>query len=239
MMSRYRHGATVLLVLTSTFSFIDAVALPSFSKRFPFFRSKRQSAYTPLIFFTVPPGLSAECDAMEKVVRGVEKDLGVVVQRLDILRDPASEAVLNAILSPQGASVTPPLLYHRESRQTIHVSPPVTTTKSASGNAGDSSAKAASASRRTIAIDPDRVRAWAKGRYLAPSKAETMTGTAIIAPQGTMIDRGDDNADDLDAEMMEQAEQLTDMSLTPEQRLGKRRMEERTRAKAATATSNS
>jgi hypothetical protein len=238
MMSRYRQGATVLLVFTYTLSTIDAAALPSFSKRFPFFRSKR-SAYTPLIFFTVPPGLSAECDAMEKVVRRVEKDLGVVVERLDILRDPASEAVLNAILSPQGASVTPPLLYHRESRQTIHVPPPMTTAKSASGNAGDASAKAAAASKRTIPIDPDRVRAWAKGRYLAPSKAETMTGTATMAPRGTMIDRGDDNADNLDAEMMEQAEQLADMSLTPEQRLGKRRMEERTRAKAAKATSNS
>ena len=119
--------------------------------RLPFFGKKK---YTPLLFFKVPPGLIPECDAMEVTVREVEKELGVRVERLDILRDPSAEAAL-ALLTQR----TPPFLYHRESCQVVHVA-----------RRGESSA-----ADMPVAIEKSRVRAWAKGRLLQAKKDATGT----------------------------------------------------------------
>jgi hypothetical protein len=83
-------------------------------------------------------------DAMEKVVREVEKDLGVRVERMDVARDMAAER-LYGLLSQQ----LPPLLYNRESKQIVQmkINP--------------------DEEKPNVRVDKDRVRAWAKGRRLA------------------------------------------------------------------------
>ncbi len=78
-----------------------------------------QKKYTPLIMFKVPKGTSEESDAMEKVVRGVEKDLGVKVQRLDILRDRFARNLYEKIDEIEFRGKIP-LLYNRESLQSIY-----------------------------------------------------------------------------------------------------------------------
>ena len=108
----------------------------------------RKKKYTPLVFFKTPPGLIPECDAMERTVREVEKELSVRVERLDILRDPAAEAAL-ALLTQR----TPPFLYHRESCQVVHMAPSDSTKKDL-----------------PVHVDKARVRAWAKGRLLQAQK---------------------------------------------------------------------
>jgi hypothetical protein len=167
--------------------------------RLPFLKKK----YTPLLFFKVPPGLIPECDAMEKCVRDVELELGVRVERLDILRDPSAEAVL-ALLTQK----TPPFLYHRESCQVVHVTP----------SSGDSSK-----ADMPIAIDKQRVRAWAKGRLLQARREASgkKSATPVVVSQ-------EDNS-------ISQDDLLEDMALTPEQLKGKQLIRERTEAKSKDA----
>ena len=93
--------------------------------------------YTPLVMFIVPKGTIEECDEMEKIVTTVEKELNTKVQRLDILRDRFARNLYEKIDEIEFKG-TLPLLYHRESRQSIY--------------GLDSKA---------------RVRAWAKGRWLS------------------------------------------------------------------------
>jgi hypothetical protein len=129
------------IFLLSTLSIAQSIHLPRFKSikiRLP----RKKPSYTPLLFFKVPPGLSPPCDELELLVKKVEKDLGVHVERLDILRDPAAEALLTLLTRKM-----PPLLYHRESCQTISVS---------------------TGSR----ISPDQVRAWAQGRLVTPMRVE-------------------------------------------------------------------
>ena len=159
--------------------------------RLPFFGKKE---YTPLVFFTVPKGLIPENDAVEKAVKDIEKELGVRVERLDILRTPSAEGAMSLLTSK-----SPPFLYHRESCQTVHI-PPTT---------GEASA----ASVPTY-VDKDRLRAWAKGRYLSPQLAKSkVKPPQVISQEGTAMD---------------QEELLEDMSLTPLQRKGKEAIKERT-----------
>lgn len=172
--------------------------------RIPFL-SKRQKKYTPLVFFTVPKGLIAECDELEKVVSQVEKDLGVRVERLDVLRDPAAEATLHML-----SRRPPPLLYHRESCQTVHV-PIVDPDK----RGADSSTPAAPV------IDKARVRAWAKGRFLAPPGVKL----GQVKSKAPVLITKDDNA-------LDQEELMKDATLTPVQLKGKEAMKARTAEKA-------
>ena len=57
---------------------------------------------------------------MEDAVRQVERELDVRVERMDILRQPANEALLQLITQQQR---TAPFLYHRESCQSVHLTP--------------------------------------------------------------------------------------------------------------------
>lgn len=103
-----------------------------------FFKNPFEKKYTPLIMFKVPKGTIPECDDMEEVVKSVEKDLNVKVEKMDILRDRFARNLYEKIdeIEFQGKV---PLLYNRESRQMIY---------------GCDSKQ--------------RVRAWAKGRLLSP-----------------------------------------------------------------------
>jgi hypothetical protein len=154
--------------------------------------------YTPLVFFKVPPGLIPECDAMEECVSQVEKELGVRVERLDILRDSSAEAAL-AMLTQK----TPPFLYNRESCQVV-------STSARPGEKIDPNL--------AVKVDNDRVRAWAKGRFLPPKKSAQKIGAPVVLSQD---DKG-----------MDQDELLEDQSLTPLQRKGKEAIKERTEEKA-------
>lgn len=130
---------SLVLMMMMTLELASGVRIPFLSKK-----------YTPLVFFKVPPGLIPECDAMEKAVSQVEKELGVRVERLDVLREPASEAVLTLLTAR-----TPPFLYNRESCQTVHITPTTGGGKS----------------KTPVFVDKARIRAWAKGRYLPPASA--------------------------------------------------------------------
>eukprot|EP01082_Thalassiosira_pseudonana_P011484 g10578.t1 g10578 contig4:2140361-2141068(+) len=117
----------------------------------PSFMTKR-SHYTPLLFFKVPSGTLPECDDMEKLIKTIEKENGVQVQRLDIMRDRAAKKLYEKLV--EGNLRSPfPLLYHRESLQRVY------------GLA-----------------DKDLVRSWSKGRLLpdqnANEKAVTVLGGA-------------------------------------------------------------
>jgi hypothetical protein len=163
-------------------------------------QQQQQKDYTPLVFFTVPRGLFPENDALEASVQEVEQELGVRVERLDILKNPAAEAALAALTSK-----SPPFLYHRESCQHVHLQP-------ATGEASASSAKPY--------VDKERVRAWAKGRFLTSPAASR---GAKVKPPTVLVQ---------DETAMEQEELLEDLTLTPLQLKGKEAIRERTEAKS-------
>lgn len=144
----------LILVLTIHTNHCMGVHIPSFLKK---------KEYTPLVFFTTPPGIIDGCDAMEKVVRQVEKELGVRVERLDILRDPKAEAAL-ALLTRR----PPPFLYHRESCQVV-------TLPSLDG-------KQTTKDMPTF-VDKERVRAWAKGRHLPAQQTPGTVNTPVVLAQ--------------------------------------------------------
>ena len=169
------------LILACLLAFATAIKIPF-----------RKQKYTPLVFFKVPPGILPESDALELSVRELEKELGVRVERLDILRDPAAEAVL-AMLTQK----SPPFLYHRESCQVIHMPPK-------SGKSDQD---------MPMVIDKTRLRAWAKGRVVPSARATAKVSTPLVLS-------GEDNS-------ISQEELLEDMTLTPNQRKGKKMMEER------------
>ena len=151
----------VFLLLTT----IDSSAQAATMIRIPFLSSSnKKNKYTPLVFFKVPPGLIPECDAMERTVQEVEKELGVRVERLDILRDPAAEAAM-ALLTQR----TPPFLYHRESCQIV-------TTVSPEG-AGKA-----------------RVRAWAKGRLLQARRVGMLPSGGTKKAKAPVVLSQEDNA---------------------------------------------
>jgi hypothetical protein len=171
----------------------------------------QKNKYTPLVFFRVPLGSIPECDEMERVVRQVERELGVRVERLDVARDPSVEATLNLLTQH-----SPPYLYHRESLQTIYVRDPMDNGKNINQEEG---------SIAMPKIDKDRVRAWAKGRYLPPPGIKFGMSSSKNAP---LLIAKEDNAMDQD-----ELEAMKDMSLTPEQLQGKQAMKERTAKRTA------
>jgi len=90
--------------------------------KLPFLRSKE---YTPLVFFTSKKGECSKCDAAEKQIKDVEKQLNVKVQRIRVGRyelgpDQAGEELFKMISAQMNQ---PPFLYHRESRQVIKCVP--------------------------------------------------------------------------------------------------------------------
>ncbi|KAG7370969.1 hypothetical protein IV203_019539 [Nitzschia inconspicua] len=181
----------------------------------PFLPSRKR--YTPLVFFKVPQGSIPECDEMEVVVKQVERELGVHVERLDVARDPTAQATLNLLTQH-----SPPYLYHRESLQSIFVQQDPLEKKShkkKSNDDDDDNAKAV-----VPKIDKDRVRAWAKGRYLPPPGVKFGMSASKKAP---VVVSQEDNAMD-----QEELEAIKDMSLTPEQLEGKQAMEKRTAKRA-------
>jgi len=114
---------------------------------------RKKPKYTPLLFFKLPKGQLEACDEMEKVVSEIEKDLGVTVQRFDILRDRFARNLYEKIDEIEFVGDIP-LLYHRESRQSIYGTD-----------------------------DKARVRAWAKGRWLTPKNDNDPIGDAILSPE--------------------------------------------------------
>ena len=167
--------------------------------RWPFSNKQQSKSYTPLVFFTIPPGNLPQVDAMEKAVRQIEKELHVKVERLDLARNPANEAVLATVTNRYRV----PVLYHRESRE-FYAFP---ATKDASV---------------VPPLDMNALRAWAKGRFISrtpfATQAASAMGTQVQKPTVlTSEDKGVDQ-DDL----------LEDLTLTPQQREGKKAMQERT-----------
>jgi hypothetical protein len=139
------------------------------SLKIPFLSKKKE--YTPLLFFTVPKDNIPECDEMEKVVSEVEKELGVHVERLDILKDANAEATLSVLTTRR-----PPYLYNRESLQKVY-----------SPGVSDGAKNAASSP-----IDKERVISWAKGRFL-PAQTMTIKSKAptVLVQQDNAIDQAD------------------------------------------------
>jgi len=104
----------------------------------------KKSQYTPLLFFKMPN--SATTDEMEKIISSVEKDLNVEVERFDVLRDRFARSLYQKIDEIEFVGEVP-LLYHRESRQSIYG-----------------------------IDDKARVKAWAMGRWLTPKDEDTNVG---------------------------------------------------------------
>ncbi|KAL7566221.1 hypothetical protein ACA910_011289 [Epithemia clementina (nom. ined.)] len=183
---------------------------------------QKRNEYTPLLFFTVPPGLSPEVDAVEKAVRKVERQLNVRVERMDLLRKPENEAVLRSI----SRGMTAPYLYHRESMQVYYITPTTKKTDDDKNNSGEGTAATTSTRKGhpPVHVDMDRIRAWAKGRYLPPKVEQKIGGIKVFAPK---LARGQDSAMENDEEE-EEAEILEELTMTPLQRKGKQAMKERT-----------
>ena len=188
---------TFLCLSVSTASANTECCIP-FLKKIPFFVKKE---YTPLLFFRVPPGLSPQCDAMEASVREIEAELDVHFERMDIAR--SKEALLlMQLLGPD----LPPVLYHRESRQTYQLRPP-------SGAAAvDDEAQGAKAP--TVKVDMNRVRALAKGRRLTIQR-DVITGQPVFIGAEGVMDEDD----------------VLDQQLPPLQRKGRQAMKARSDAK--------
>jgi hypothetical protein len=135
--------------------------------RVPSFLSKKKK-YTPLLFFTAPKDMYPECSEMEKVVTEVEKELGVHVQRFDVLRDPTAKALMTVLTLRN-----PPYLYNRESCQVVYVP-----------EAGK---------QAPLPIDKTRVLAWAKGRFLPSQRPGSKSGVP-----GVIVSQADNSLDQKD-----------------------------------------
>jgi hypothetical protein len=148
---------------------------------------------------------------LETGVRQLEKDLHVKVERLDILKCPEA-AVLLSLITQRSA----PFLYHRESLQSIHIPTAEQATNSKSNN---NNKNGESSGGLPAYIDRDRLRAWAKGRYLPTIRLEPPRRgkpPTVVSQESTAL---------------EQEELLEDLALTPLQRKGKQAIKERTEAK--------
>ena len=186
----------------------------------PYIRKKQ---YTPLVFFTIPKGSTIECDEMEKLVSQVEKELSVRVERLDVTRNRAAQATLS-LLTQHG----PPYLYNRESCQTIFINTmnKQKGDKSSTNMNTQSSSSSSSPSSILQGIDKDRVRAWAKGRYLPPPGMKFGIQTNNKNTNTPIVVTKEDNAIS-----QEELERMKEETLTPMQLKGKEAMKQRTNEK--------
>ena len=206
-----KSNAVVVTVLAGALLSLADARLPPFLSKV----MGKKPKYTPLVFFTVPKDIIPECDAMESVVSEVEGELGVRVERMDVLRDPAAGAVLGK-LTTRG----PPFLYHRESLQTVSVP-----------GAKPRSEDEEETNAYVSPISKDRVRAWAKGRCLAAmSVTASGSGGGGLGPRGrkpTVLSQ-EENA-------IDQKELMDELYMSPSQKSGKEAIEQRTAEKAQQA----
>jgi len=146
----------------------------------PAFLGKKKT-YTPLLFFKVPKGTMDECDKMEKIIKSLEKENKIQVQRLDIMRDRAARKLYEKLV--EGNLRSPfPLLYHRESLQRVY------------GLA-----------------DEDLVRSWTKGRLLPDQSEEEETEVTVLGGGEEGEDAPMDMEMDMDEMEMEMDAELTPM----------------------------
>mmetsp|Transcript_1811 Transcript_1811/g.2311 ORF Transcript_1811/g.2311 Transcript_1811/m.2311 type:complete len:190 (+) Transcript_1811:94-663(+) len=135
---------------------------------------KQKKQYTPLLFFKVPAGTMPECDEMEKIIKSVEKETGVNVERLDIMRSRAAKSLYEKLV--EGNLRSPfPLLYHRESLQRVYG-----------------------------LEDKDLVRSWTKGRLLPIENSKEKKVTVIGGDDDAMDDMEDMDMDELEMELDEE-----------------------------------
>jgi hypothetical protein len=171
-----------------------------FLDKIPFLAKKE---YTPLVFFSVPKGLSPECDAMENCVQEIEQELDIHVERLDAARSPEALQILQLL-----GQMNPPVLYHRESKQVYHLRPPT-------GAAAATTEDGESVRAPSVKVDMNRVRALAKGRRL-PVQRDVLTGQPMF----------------IGAEAGMEQDDLYDQDLSPLQRKGKQAIKERSASQA-------
>lgn len=160
---------------------------------------------TPLLFFTLPKDSSAENDALEKCVSEVECELGVRVERMDVLRDPPSQALLGTL-----TRLPPPFLYNTNSCQVIHVAAPRVV------------AVGSDDKPKPVLIDKSRVRAWAKGRNLPPARREAANNDLAAQSNSPVVLQRTENSQD-------QEELLDEVNLSPLQQKGKKAIKRRTK----------
>ncbi|KAL3780627.1 hypothetical protein ACHAW5_000165 [Stephanodiscus triporus] len=140
---------------------------------------RRKRAYTPLLFFKVPKGTMDECDGMEKVIKTVEKERGVRVERLDIMRDRAARKLYEKLV--EGDIRSPfPLLYHRESLQRVYG-----------------------------VADVDLVRSWSKGRLLPDRGDDVVDGERMSVLGGQGGEEDEEMEMDMEELEMEMDAELT------------------------------
>eukprot|EP00984_Skeletonema_dohrnii_P017602 scaffold8060_cov113-Skeletonema_dohrnii-CCMP3373.AAC.8 len=113
-------------------------------------------------------------DEMEKIIKSVEKETGVKVERLDIMRSRAAKSLYEKLV--EGNLRSPfPLLYHRESLQRVYG-----------------------------LEDKDLVRSWTKGRLLPIENSKEKKVTVIGGEDDAMDDMEDMDMDELEMELDEE-----------------------------------
>jgi hypothetical protein len=116
---------------------------------------------------------------MEKVIKTVEKERGVRVERLDIMRDRAARKLYEKLV--EGDLRSPfPLLYHRESLQRVYG-----------------------------AADVDLVRSWSKGRLLPDRGDDDGEKISVLGGQGGDEDSPEEMEMDMEELEMEMDAELT------------------------------
>eukprot|EP00566_Odontella_aurita_P037014 CAMPEP_0113594468 /NCGR_PEP_ID=MMETSP0015_2-20120614/39103_1 /TAXON_ID=2838 /ORGANISM="Odontella" /LENGTH=132 /DNA_ID=CAMNT_0000501487 /DNA_START=379 /DNA_END=777 /DNA_ORIENTATION=- /assembly_acc=CAM_ASM_000160 len=125
---------------------------------------------------------------MESVITDIEKELGVKVERFDIVRDRWARILYDRIDS--AGKQQAPLLYHRESRQIVYGP-----------------------------TDKNRVRAWAKGRWLSANYRPTLPAEMFTVE--------DDGAEGSGGDVGEEDLVEDDSHLSPRQKEGKESMKRR------------
>lgn len=170
-------SSTYLILVVSLFLFsisgIEAIAPLAFLTR------RKQPAYTPLIFFKTPLGMDPASDAAERLVRRIERETGTRVERIDVLRNPKAQALLELI--NQSFNLVGddelPVLYHRESRQLL----------------------------RGSDVTERRVRAWAKGRLV---RVENPGTRKKMVAKPRFIEKSAAAAGDIDPELLAELEKM-------------------------------
>ncbi|KAL7428027.1 hypothetical protein ACHAXH_002253 [Discostella pseudostelligera] len=131
----------------------------------------KKKTYTPLLFFKVPLGTMDECDKMDKIIKKLEKEQNIQVDRLDIMRDRYARKLYEKLV--EGDLRSPfPLLYHRESLQRVY------------GLA-----------------DKDLVRSWSKGRLLPDQNVNEKEITVLGGEDGSVPQEEEMDMEELEMEM--------------------------------------
>mmetsp|Transcript_5134 Transcript_5134/g.10876 ORF Transcript_5134/g.10876 Transcript_5134/m.10876 type:complete len:195 (-) Transcript_5134:135-719(-) len=181
-----QYSSSVLTILLAACVFLASaspLAPGGTSIPLAFFQKKKE--YTPLLFFKAPKGMVPECDFVERMVSQVEKELGVKVERFDVMRDRNARLLFDRLDVQSKQQL--PLLYNRESRQCVFGM-----------------------------TDKNRVRAWAKGRWLSADYKPTLPAEFYSIEKEDAEGLGDDE------EVM-----MEDEDLTPLQKKGKNAMRDR------------